>query len=114
MFLFYDKYVAIIGDIVDSKKLSNRNSVQQKLKQVLEDINNKFSEDIASKFTITLGDEFQGLLKNRENIMRIVCEIEMAMTPIQIRFGIGIGDIMILSILLDSFFSHNFLLSSCV
>lgn len=93
MFLFYDKYVAIIGDIVDSKKLSNRNSVQQKLKQVLEDINNKFSEDIASKFTITLGDEFQGLLKNRENIMRIVCEIEMAMTPIQIRFGIGIGDI---------------------
>lgn len=92
-FFFYDKYVAIIGDIVDSKKLTDRNVVQQKLKKVLEDINNKYSEDIASKFTITLGDEFQGLLKNRNSIMKIVFEIEMAMTPIQIRFGIGIGDI---------------------
>lgn len=90
---FYDKYVAIIGDIIDSKKIRDRKAIQQKFKSVLADINIKYSEDIASKFTITLGDEFQGLLKDKGNIMKIICEIEMAMTPIELRFGIGIGDI---------------------
>lgn len=90
---FYDKYVAIIGDIVDSKNINNRKSIQRKFKNVLTEINAKFSEDIASQFTITLGDEFQGLLKNRDNIMKIICEIEMAMSPIELRFGIGIGGV---------------------
>lgn len=92
-FFFHDKYVAIIGDIVDSKKIKDRKAIQQKFKNILADINVKYSEDIASKFTITLGDEFQGLLKNTNNIMKIICEIEMAMSPIELRFGIGIGDI---------------------
>jgi SatD family protein len=90
---FYDNYVAIIGDIVDSKKIKNRNEIQQKFKNVLSGINAKYAKDIASKFTITLGDEFQGLLKSRNNIMQIITEIEMAMTPIELRFGVGIGDI---------------------
>jgi hypothetical protein len=88
-FLSYNKYVAIIGDIVDSKKIKDGIAIQQKFKNVLADINVKYSEDIASKFTITLEDEFQGLLKNRNNIMKIICEIEMAMTPVELRFGIG-------------------------
>lgn len=92
-FTFYDKYVAIIGDIVDSRQIKDRKKIQQKFKKVLEDINKKYIEDIASKFTITLGDEFQGLLKNRSNIMNIICEIEMAMAPTKLRFGVGIGDI---------------------
>ena len=79
---FLDKYVAIIGDIVDSKQIKDRKVIQQKFKNVLADINTKYSEDIASKFTITLGDEFQGLLKSRNNIMNIICEVEMAMTQI--------------------------------
>ena len=87
---FYDKYVAIIGDIVDSKKIKDRKAMQQKFKNLLTDINMKYSEDIASKFTIILGDEFQGLLKNRSHIMKIICEIEMAMTPIELRFGMVI------------------------
>ncbi|MDD4541660.1 MAG: SatD family protein [Eubacteriales bacterium] len=91
--LFYDKYVAIIGDIVDSKRLKDRKATQQKYKDILSDVNLKYSEDIAAKFSITLGDEFQGLLKNRSNIMKIISEIEMAMSPVEMRFGIGIGDI---------------------
>lgn len=90
---YYDKYVAIIGDIVDSKNLKERNAIQQKYKAVLADINVKFAGEIASKFKIRLGDEFQGLLNNRNNIMRIISEIERAMTPVELRFGIGIGDI---------------------
>lgn len=40
-----------------------------------------------------MGDEFQGLLKNRNNIIRIIFDIEMEMSPIALRFGIGIGEI---------------------
>lgn len=95
MFYFFnfDPYIAVIGDIVKSKKVIERNEAQKKLKTVLEKINKKYGNEIASNFMITLGDEFQGLLKCRKNIIRIISEIEMAMFPIQLRFGIGIGKI---------------------
>lgn len=88
-----NQYIAIIGDIIDSKKIEDRNKVQNKLKNILCKLNTEYSKDIAAKFCITLGDEFQGLLKKSENVMKMILEIEMAMTPIQIRFGIGMGTI---------------------
>ena len=92
-FFFNNPYVAIIGDMKQSQKMNNRSEVQNKLKQVLEEINNKYIGDISSKFIITIGDEFQGLLGNGVNTMNIVSEIERKMYPVRIRFGIGIGKI---------------------
>lgn len=95
MLLFYydAKYVVIIGDIIDSRGLIDRRDVQNKLRMVLSDINRKYSQNIVSDFSIALGDEFQGLLKNGYNIIDIIFEIEMAMSPIEFRFGVGIGDV---------------------
>ncbi|MFA9397627.1 MAG: SatD family protein [Clostridiaceae bacterium] len=95
MFFFFinNPYIAIIGDMKQSHKMDNRSEVQNKLKQVLEEINNKYECDISSKFIITLGDEFQGLLGNGVNTMNIISEIERKMYPVMIRFGIGIGKI---------------------
>lgn len=90
-FFFFDSYVAVIGDIIQSKKIKNRYEVQNKLNEILNVINNKYQEDIASNFMITLGDEFQGLLKKGGNAINIISEIEAEMYPVQIRFGIGIG-----------------------
>lgn len=92
-FFFNNPYIAIIGDIKESKKLSNRSEVQKKLNLILEDINDKYKEDISSNFIITLGDEFQGLLCNGANTMHILSEIERRMYPVKIRFGVGIGEI---------------------
>lgn len=86
-------YFAIIGDIVDSKKIYERKEAQEKLKKILQDINNKYYSDISAKFAISLGDEFQGLLNNGKNIIKIILEIQMTMMPIEVRFGIGIGGI---------------------
>ncbi|MEL7654657.1 MAG: SatD family protein [Bacillota bacterium] len=86
-------YIAMIGDIVQSKELENRKECQDKLMTVLDSINKKYTESIASKFMITLGDEFQGLLKNGADTMRIISDIEIKMFPVKIRFGIGIGRI---------------------
>lgn len=95
MFFFFlnDPYVAIVGDIKKSKKIDNRSEVQNKLKQVLEEINNKYKSDVSAKFIITLGDEFQGLLGNGINTINIISEIERKMYPVRMRFGIGIGKI---------------------
>ena len=90
---YYDKYVAIIGDIVDSKKIIERKAIQHRFKAVLSDINDNYAVNIASRFTITLGDGFQGLLNNRNHIMKIRSEIELKMAPVELRFGVGIGDI---------------------
>ena len=86
-------YYAIIGDVKDSRTLPNRNDVQEKLKKVLLDINRIYNKDIAADFLITLGDEFQGLMLKSNNIIKIVKHIQRELHPIQIRFGIGIGEI---------------------
>lgn len=89
----FEPYVAIVGDIVKSKKLVDRNEIQNNLKAVLNKINEKYADEIASNFMLTLGDEFQGLLKCGKDAIRIISEIEIAMLPIRLRFGIGIGRI---------------------
>lgn len=86
-------YVAIIGDIKDSKKTNNRYQVQEKLKACLKTINMKYENQICSKFTITLGDEFQGLLHSAQDLLKIIQEIEFEIHPIRLRFGLGVGDI---------------------
>ena len=87
------RYIAVIGDIKKSKQSNDRSELQKRLKAVLADINLQYRSDIASKFVITLGDEFQGLLQRGEHIMDILSVIELRMHPIEIRFGIGIGKI---------------------
>jgi len=88
-----DPYIAIIGDIKKSKELEDRKSVQNKLEETLNAINKKYGEGISAKFTITLGDEFQGLLSAGSSVMEIIEEIQREMYPVEIRFGVGIGPI---------------------
>lgn len=85
-------YCAIIGDIVKSRELDERREIQYKLESVLSTINEKYKECIAAKFTITLGDEFQGLLKNPENLLNVIDYIKIKLGPIRLRFGVGIGE----------------------
>ena len=86
-------FIAVIGDIVDSKKLQSRKDIQEKIKLLLSDINKEYSEDITSKFMVTLGDEFQGLLHTGTHAIEIIERIEREMFPVKIRFGIGVGAI---------------------
>lgn len=96
MFFFFflsTSYIAIVGDIIGSKELADRNSAQRKLKSILEKTNNKYRDEIEAQFTITLGDEFQGLLKSGHRVMDIIADIGIQMHPIEVRFGIGVGEI---------------------
>ena len=86
-------YIAIIGDIKHSKNISNRYEIQEKLKKTLDYINKQFKKEIAAKFLITLGDEFQGLLCAAGSLVDIIGYIQNEMFPVRIRIGIGIGEI---------------------
>ncbi|MEI8200436.1 MAG: SatD family protein [Eubacteriales bacterium] len=88
-----NSYIAIIGDMKNSKIMNDRNSVQKRLKNILNGVNEKYSKDISAKFMITLGDEFQGLLHDGGHVMHIIEEIQREMHPVEIRFGIGVGPI---------------------
>lgn len=87
------EYIAIIGDIVDSKKIEYRGNVQEKLFDTLNQINEIYQREISARFVITLGDEFQGLLYGSGHLLDIVKYIQQEMYPVKIRFGIGIGEI---------------------
>ena len=82
----------LIGDIVSSKKISERSSVQRKLKLAFNTINKK-SENILSPYTLTLGDEFQAVYKSSENIFHDIIFLLTKLHPVKIRFSLGIGEI---------------------
>lgn len=93
MLSFFEPYLAVIGDIKDSRHLADRREVQNRLKKILDEINDIYEEDISSRFLITLGDEFQGLLNRGDNVIQIISVIEQKMYPVKLRFGVGIGKI---------------------
>lgn len=85
--------IAIIGDLIDSKNIENRFEVQEKLKMILEKANLDYKKYIISKWTITLGDEFQVLIKPNLKIFEMLDFISYKMNPNKIRYGIGLGKI---------------------
>lgn len=85
-------YYAIIGDLIDSRKIIDRSSFQQEYASLLSEINKQYAPEIVSRFAITLGDEFQGVLGSAQRIMEIINTISVTLHPQKIRFGIGIGE----------------------
>ncbi|HHW70208.1 MAG TPA: DNA-binding protein [Clostridiales bacterium] len=85
--------IAIIGDLINSKSIENRFEVQEKLKGILDVANLQYKEYIVSKWTITLGDEFQVLIKPNSKLFEMLDFISYKMYPYEIRYGIGLGAI---------------------
>lgn len=86
------KYIAVIGDLINSKNIENRNTFQENLRKNLYTINKKYSDSIASNFTLTIGDEFQALLELDSRTMEILDNL-CKLIPHPFRLGIGYGEI---------------------
>ncbi|MBI2428370.1 MAG: hypothetical protein HYV29_06165 [Ignavibacteriales bacterium] len=84
-------YCAIIGDINKSRALERRGAVQKKFEAAIDTINKEYKDEIASKFLITIGDEFQGILKSPAESHRLVRSFQELMNGISFAFGIGVG-----------------------
>ncbi len=87
------KVAVITADIIGSREIVDRGELQRKIKKVLLEINQNHSEEILAEFMITLGDEFQGLVKDIGKSYDVFSEIQTKLHPVGVHCGIGIGDI---------------------
>ena len=86
-------YIALIGDLIESKQLKNRKQAQKDLQDMMEILNQDYQDYLVSPFTITTGDEFQALLRPNPELMRLIDQIVLGF-PHPIRFGLGLGEIV--------------------
>lgn len=86
---------AVIADMVGSRTLDAavRQETQRALKQTLDGWNRSYRKFLLSKFTITTGDEFQGLLQSPGCLLTMIRSLEAEIPDIQFRFGIGFGEL---------------------
>ena len=89
-----NQYIVLIGDMEGSKRLEEpkRKAAQEKLQQALDELNEQ-GNSIVSRYSITLGDEFQAVLNNADSLFDHIWHILAGLNPIIIRFSIGIGTI---------------------
>jgi predicted DNA-binding protein YlxM (UPF0122 family) len=87
-------YCAVIGDIIGSRRLTDRSAVQEKFLALAAKASSLYKADIASPFTVTIGDEFQVLLRNVDSAPAIIEYTAREMTPVGLVFGVGIGAII--------------------
>ena len=86
-----DSYLAVIGDVVQSRATDDRQRLQDRLSQGLDRVNEQHSGILAARFVLTLGDEFQGLLSSSEPLIQLLGQLRAAAHPAELRFGLGIG-----------------------
>lgn len=87
-------YVSLIGDIRGSRELADRNEVQTTFKEVVRSLNERLPADsVASKFTVTTGDEFQALLTDAADAVDAAVTASDRFHPARLRFGIGRGEL---------------------
>lgn len=86
--------VVVTADVIGSQKLpdDDRLRLTVQLQKSLDDWNDAFSHAIGSHFTLTRGDEFQGLLTNPSIIPELLWRMSM-WSPTRLRVGIGYGNV---------------------
>lgn len=85
-------FVALIGDIRGSRELEDRNTVQKEFKRIVNSLNDRIPDSsIASRFTVTTGDEFQALLTDGADAVEAAVSASDQLHPVRLRFGIGSG-----------------------
>src|SRR5260370_7928215 len=88
--------IALIADMVRSRELTRRQrpSVQKRFKEFVDYLNRTYSRTILSRFAITLGDEFQGILSSATAIPDLLWDIDHRFSDrnLTVRLGFGVLD----------------------
>lgn len=84
--------IALIADMVKSRDVprAQRPYVQDRFRKFIAHLNATYSRTILSRFVITLGDEFQGLLSSGAPIPDLLWDIDQ-FSDRQLRAGVGFG-----------------------
>lgn len=84
-------YIAVIGDVIGSRRAPDRAGLQDRLGAGLRDVNAGFASEVAAEFVLTVGDEFQGLLGSTSQLDKILATLRAHAFPAELRLGLGIG-----------------------
>ena len=86
-------YIAVIADMVRSRDLprARRRTLQRRFGSLVAGLNETHRTAIASRFVVTLGDEFQGLLNSAAIIPDLLWELEQNFQERELRVGIALG-----------------------
>lgn len=88
-------YYALTGDMVGSRTIEDRVSVQATFLEALERLNDDVGEELlAAPLRLTAGDEVQGLLRNPVAVVDISVGIADALHPVVVRWGLGVGPVV--------------------
>lgn len=68
-------HIVLMADIVDSRK-SDQKELMKRFRKLTDDVNKKNRKALLSPITITLGDEFQGVVKNISAAVCLILEME--------------------------------------
>jgi hypothetical protein len=88
-------YAVLMGDIVDSENSPSLNAVHRAFNAAIDSANDKHVANIVSPLTITLGDEFQGLLTGLAHAWDAAADLSMKLmlAKISCRFVIGVAEL---------------------
>lgn len=83
-------------DVLNSREKDQKNLIEN-FRDCKNYINNKYKKNILSPLTITLGDEFQGIIKNLSNSIKIILDLEEFIIknnfPMKLRYVLYFGEI---------------------
>jgi hypothetical protein len=85
--------IAVIGDVVESRRIEQRAKAQDLLQDLLAFYNATFSESILAPFSLSRGDEIQALLVHAAVAPDILWHAAVRFPHSAIRFGFGVGEL---------------------
>ncbi len=88
------KYLAFIGDLRGSREIQGRAGAQRDISDALGTTGKLYKGIFISPLTLTLGDEFQALMKPAADVPRLLDELELRLKGYPFRAGLGYGDIL--------------------
>jgi len=90
------EYPILMADIIKSRK-GNSKEILLDFKKLVGFINLKWAKSIVSPLTITLGDEFQGVINSTQNAFQIIIAMEEEIIKnnyaIKLRYVLHVGEI---------------------
>lgn len=86
-------YCVITADVNRSREIPERKLLQNQILEALKEANRHFKKHLVAEFAITLGDEWQGVLKDISQSYKIVSYFQEELYPISVSFGVGEGEI---------------------
>ena len=86
-------YFAIIGDLVRSRRMTDRAAVQRRFSSAVDALNLEVGARMSVPLKLTAGDEVQGVTEDPEALVDVMIHLSDALAPEAIAWGWGKGDL---------------------